>query len=167
MILPAILLLFASATRVEIADDVVEVPPAEWRYLELSLKQLPVIVVCHFDAADSRRLRMAFLRKQDLNRLQHDQPHGVLAVTQPGAHGSLRFRVQTPGDYAVFLDNREGDRDAAKVRLRVALQFGGPRQVEVRDLSPQRRLWVIAISFVFFFGVLAYAGRKLLLSKWT
>ena len=166
MILPAFLLLLASAARVEIVDDVVEVPAAEWRYLDLSLKQLLAVVVCHFDAPDSRNLRMALLRKLDLNRLKHDRPHGVLAVTPPGARGSLRFTVQTPGDYAVFLDNREGNGRAVKVHLRVALQFDSPREVDVRYLSPQRRAWVIGLSFAFFFGVLFYAGRKLLLSKW-
>ncbi len=161
MILPAILLLLA-ASGVEIADDVVDVPAAEWRYIELNLKQLPVTIVCRFDAPSSGDLRMALLRKHDLTRMQQDRPYGVLAVTKPGARGGLRFAVPAPGDYVVLLDNRENERHAAKVRLHVSLEFGGARPAGVRYLSPARRLWVIVLSFTFFFAVLAYAGRKLL-----
>ena len=164
MILPAVFWLLASIARVQIADDVVEVPPAEWRYLELSLRQQPVTVVCHFDAPANPTMRIAFLHKEDLERLRSDRPHGVLAATPPGPRGSVRFSVAAPGNYAVLLDNREDGRHAARVHLRVALEFGGPLRPHARTLSQGRRLVVILASFAFFFGVLAYAGRRLLAS---
>src|SRR5438309_1626282 len=87
-------------------------------------------------------------------------PARAIAATPPGPSGSLRFTVLHPDDYDVVVDNREGRRDV-KVRVRVALEFGtqGP---QITTASPARQLTVVALSFLFFFGVVTYSARRIL-----
>jgi hypothetical protein len=158
----AILLLLA-ASQVDLVDQVFEIPPGEWRYVELNLRQQPVAVTCEFETGPGRQVRVALLRRFDLDRMREDRPHGMAAVTPAADRGSLQYVVRSPGEYAVVVDNRSDPRKAAAVHLRVSLDFAGraagPR---ARMLSPLRQAVVVAVSFAVFFGVALYAGRKLL-----
>lgn len=69
--------------------------------------------------------------------------------------------MRTPGDYAVVVENRDTDSEA-EVRVRVWLEFGADRGMQVTQLSPHRRLAVILISFAFFFGIVTWSARRLL-----
>jgi hypothetical protein len=158
---PLLLLLFAATSRVELIDEVVEIPAAEWRYVELNLKQEPVTVICHFDTVAGSGIRVALLRREDLARLREDRAHGLIAVTPPGQRGRLRHTVHEPGPYYVVVDNRERGEQAAKVRLRVSLDFSPAAEPLVRELSPARRAAVIAISFAVFFAIVLFTGRRL------
>jgi hypothetical protein len=85
-----------------------------------------------------------------------------MAATTPGASGRIRYRVRTPGDYVVVIDNRGGDARPAEARLRVALDFELQSGPEVTLLSPGRQFAVILISFAVFFGIVSYSARRLL-----
>jgi hypothetical protein len=61
----------------------------------------------------------------------------------------------------VVVDNRERGEQAAKVRLRVSLDFSGTTEPHVRELPPARRAVVIAISCAVFFAIVLFTGRKL------
>ncbi len=157
-----IFLLLASAARVDLVDETYTIPPAEWRYVNVALKQTPVTVHGSFEAKGSGAdVRVALLSHADLERLRADEPHGFLAATRPGASGGFNFPLHTPGDYAVVVDNR-AQHTPVKVHLRVALDFGGQRQPGVGYLSPGKRLVVILISFAVFFGIVTWSTRKLL-----
>lgn len=62
----------------------------------------------------------------------------------------------------MVVDNRGPSGKAASVHLRVSLSFEGGAEPRVRTLSPLRQIVVVAISFVVFFGIVLYAGRRLL-----
>ncbi len=162
MIFALVLLLLDPAPRVDLVDEVIDIPASEWRYVELNLKQQPVSVTCDFTAAEGDRVRVALLRGEDLHRLREDRPHGILAATRPASRAALRFAVPEPGEYIVVVDNRAGR--AAKVRLRVGLDFSGSAGPRVRYLSRERRWTVVLASFAFFFGVVIYSARRLLRS---
>jgi hypothetical protein len=157
------LLLAAASSRVQLVDEIFEIPASEWRYVELNLKQQPVAVVGDYSAGEGGRVRMALLRREDLERLRGERPHGVLAGTRPGARGALRHAIPGPGEYVVMIDNRAGDKPA-RVHLRVALDFSSGAGPQVRYLSPGRRLAVILASLTFFLAVSVYSGRRLLRS---
>jgi hypothetical protein len=143
-------------------DEVYTIPPAEWRYVEVQLKQTPVTVNCDFRVlAKGEQVRVALLRRVDLERLRADQAHGFLAASAPAQAGRLSHRLETPGEYAVVVDNR-ALRSPEKVHLRVSLEFAGRPTQGVGKLSPQRRLAVILISFAVFFGIVTWSARKLL-----
>jgi hypothetical protein len=108
------------------------------------------------------QVRLALMTRSDLEHFRHDLAHGVLALTPVSHSGNLVFRVREPSDYVLVVDNRADTAHAASVHLRVALDFGQPVPPTPTQITPQRQLTVITLSFLFFFGVVTYSARKLL-----
>jgi hypothetical protein len=80
-----------------------------------------------------------------------------LIATPPSVHGKLNHHLRVAGDYVVVIDNRSGAAPAP-VHLRVNLNFGPV----ITYLSPQRRLTVIVVSFIVFFGIVGWSARRLM-----
>jgi hypothetical protein len=157
----ASLLLLAASTTVQLVDEVYQIPADEWRYVELGLSQRPALVSASYNVeSGSQQVRLALLRREDLERLREGAPHSVIDLTPAGPAGAMRPRVRGPGDYVLVVDNR-GD-SPAKVHLRVHLDFGVGRIPEVTRLSPRRQATVVLISFVAFFGIVTWSARRLL-----
>ncbi len=163
MILAVFLLLQTVPTRVELVDEVYQVPSAEWRYLAISVPRQPAIIRCHFDAESAKTVvRLALLRKAELERFRQGQPHGFLAVTEASSSGSLERRVDAPGEYALVIQNRGQGGRIAHVHLRVSLDLVRASEPAVRTLPPRRRLVVVTISLVVFFAIVLISGARLL-----
>jgi hypothetical protein len=161
MIRLACFLLAAAATSVTLVDEVYKIPANEWRYVELGLNQRPAVVSARFDVeAGSSAVRLALMRREDLEHLRAGLPHGVFAETNAAASGSLPPQVRGPGDFVLVVDN--GAETAAAVRLRVWLDFGVRAGPQVTRLSPRRQFTVILISFAVFFGIITWSARRLL-----
>jgi len=160
--IPVALLLLAASTHVDLVDEVFQIPAGEWRYVELGLRQKPAFVAADFEVrSGSHEVRLALMRRDDLEKLREDRAHGVLAATDPGASGRLRYPVRIAGDYVLMIDNREG-RDPTSTHLRVALDFGARAGPEMTRLSLERQVVVIAISFGVFFAIAGFSARRLL-----
>lgn len=156
------LLLLAASTRVELTDEIYQIPRNEWWWVEVNLRQKPAEVSATYEVRSGpRKVRVALMTRDDLERLNSDVPHGVLAVTDPAKSGTLTYRVRRRGDYVVVVDNRVDGHQPAAVHLRIALDFAPPATPEETQLSPQRQLAVILMSFVFFVGVVTYSARRL------
>lgn len=156
----ACLILLASSTRVELVNELYRIPANEWRYVEISLKQQPALVLAGYRSETGvRDIRLALVRKTDLERLRSERPFGILASTPAGPEGRLEFHVPEPGQYALVVDNA-GDREEG-VRVDVSLDFGR-RHPGVTMLSPSRRLTIVLLSFGTFFGIVAWSARRLL-----
>ncbi len=161
MMLFAWMLMLAASTRGELADEDCQIPPGEWRYVEVQLHQEPASVSASYEVRSGPgRVRLALMGREDLERMRDDLPHGHLAETPLGRSGQLTDVFGRRGDYAVVLDNRDGTR-AATVHLRVWLDFGARRVPEVTELAPGRQFMVVAISLAVFFGIVTYSGRRL------
>jgi hypothetical protein len=162
MIALAWIFLLAASTRVELESEVYQIPPAEWRYVELDLRQRPALVSANYEVqSGSQRVRVALMTRDDLERLRNDLPHGVIAVTAPGKSGTLSYRVRRRGDYVLVVDNRVDGSKPAAVHVRIALDFGAPPEPEANQISPQRQLAVVVMSLVFFVGVVVFSARRL------
>jgi hypothetical protein len=68
----------------------------------------------------------------------------------------LLFQVPETGDYAISIENQSDDEMPATVRLSASLEFP-----QVTELSPLRRLTVVAVSLGFFVGVVTFSARKI------
>jgi hypothetical protein len=159
----AVLVLLAASTSVELVDEVYQIPPAEWKYVEVNLRQQPALVSASFRVdSGAGKVRLALMTRADLERLRDDLPHGVLAVTEIGKSGALDLRVREPGDYVLVVDNRSSKAQPAAVHLRIALDFARSSGPAVTRLAPQRQLTVIVLAFAFFAGVVTFSARKLL-----
>lgn len=155
------ILLLAASTRVQLVDEVYQIPASEWRYVELGLKQLPVVVSASYDVqGGSRDVRLILMRTEDLERMRSDDPFGVIAVTAQGPSGHIDFRLHRADDYVVVVDNRTASTPAA-VHLSIWLDFGVRPGPDVTRISPRRRLTVILVSFAVFFGIVTYSARRL------
>lgn len=155
------ILLLAASTVVDVVDEVYQIPANEWRYVELGLNQRPALVHAHFQVESGPpQVRLALMRREDLERLRGGLPHGVIEETDPAASGSFTPHIRGPGDYVVVVDN-PADAPAA-VRLRIWLDFGVRPVQEVTQLSPRRQLVVILLSFATFFGIVTWSARRLL-----
>lgn len=162
MIAPLLVLLLAPAPRVDLVDEVFDIPPAEWRFVELSLKQEPVTVWCEFESSGpNRAVRVALLRREDVERMREERAHGILVVRGPAERGVMHYVVTGPGDFAVLVDNRTGDRRAARVHLKIWLDFSPPAEPNVRYVSPRRRTVVVVLSLTVFLGIVLFSVRKL------
>jgi len=150
------LLLLLAASRVELVNETYQIPASGWYYEDLGLKQRPAVVSAQYEAAgDGASVRMALLAADELDRLRSGQRHGALAATAPGARGALRYDVRWRGDYVLVIENQAPA--PATVRLRIALDFP-----EATELSPQRQVTVVAISFLAFFAIVSFSARRLL-----
>jgi hypothetical protein len=158
--LPLAFLFLLAAPRVQLVDDVFHVPADDWRYVDFSLKQRAALVSAECETASaSTPVRIALLRREDLERLRDGAPHGVIDVTRPGPRNRLNYLLREPGDYALVIDNEA--RVPAAVHLAIWLDFA-PHAAAPAQISPQRRLVVILISFAVFFAIAAISARKLL-----
>ncbi|HUI82302.1 MAG TPA: hypothetical protein VLY24_30475 [Bryobacteraceae bacterium] len=154
------LILLAASSHVELVNEVFPLPPGEHRFIELGLKQKPAMVAADFEAESAgAQVRLALTRRGDLTRSRDDLP--VIAATNQGASGRIRYRVRMPGDYVVMIENRSAHA-AAEARLRIALDFDMQPGPDVTRLSPMRQFVVIAVSFAVFFAIVSYSARRLL-----
>jgi hypothetical protein len=158
----ALLVLLTATTRLEvIPSQTIEVPARDWGQFEIDVRQRPALVEAAFAVeSGSQRVRMALLRRGELQRLRKEDSAGVLAMSEPGRSGSLRYQVREPGDYVMVLDNRS-ESHPATVRVNVWLDFAEPAGPAVGQLSSGRRLAVVLISCAAFFGVAIFSARRL------
>jgi hypothetical protein len=153
-----LLLLFASDSQT-LLDEVYEIPPTDWRYVQVALKQLPVTIEYEFHViSGDGAVRAALVNQEGLEDLKKGdrEPLGSVAFQKQGNFSRL---IGVPDEYAVVIENRGPG--LTKVRLRVSLDFSD-RRVQVRYLSSQRRWAVIVISASVFLAIVLFSARKLL-----
>jgi hypothetical protein len=152
----AALLLFTAASQM-LVDEVYQIPPGEWRWVEVILKQVPVTVECDDEVVSGTgAVRVALVNHEGLDELRagHHEPMGSSPFQR---QGHLIRPVRVPDEYAVVIEN--SGRGKSSVRLRVVLDFSSGGQA--RYISPQRRLAVILISATVFLAIVIYSARKL------
>jgi len=161
MIPIACLVLLAASTSVELADEQYHIPPRNWRYMELGLRQQPALVNARFEVDEGPPVvRLALMPRGELDRMRAGQPHDLLIVTPAGASGRLFYDLPKPGDYVLLVENR-GPAEA-EVHLRVLLDFSGRHSLTVTQISPLRRTVVVGLSLAVFGAIVAYSARRLL-----
>ena len=156
----ALLLLFFASDSQTLLDEVFEIPPTEWRYFRVVLKQPPVTVEYEFHViSGDGAVRAALVNREGLDDLQKGdrEPLGSGAFQKQARFSRL---ISVPDEYAVVIEN--GGHSRASVRLRVSLDFSERGRPQARYLSPQRRWAVIAISASVFLVIVLFSARKLL-----
>lgn len=87
---------------------------------------------------------------------------GTQFLYSSGFESKARFRtyVRDAGDYVLILDNRLETRRPSHVDFR--LELTNPRNLQVRELPPERRSLVVVLSFLFFGMVVLLSARQFL-----
>ena len=157
MIALVLLLLLAPSKRVELVDEDYKIAAGDYHGIGVELRQQPATVIASYLAeGDANQVRIALVPRGDAEPFKES---AILAATPRGKSGGFAYRVRDPDNYAIIVDNRADKSTPATVRLRVLLDFSGPR---VTQLPPGRQFTVIAISFLAFFAVVTYSARRLL-----
>jgi hypothetical protein len=147
--------------RVELSDEICQIPAGQWRYRDVELHGDPARMSASYEVLfGSGRVRLAFIDHVDLDRMREDLPHGWIAETPTGLRGQLADRFHRRGDYALVVDNRDGHSEA-KIHLHIWLDFGPGRGPEVSELPHARQLTVVALSLMVFAGIVTFSGRRL------
>jgi hypothetical protein len=156
----AALLLFLVASSQQLVDEVYQLPAGEWRYVQVTLNQPPAMVESSFRViSGNSTARVTLVNRQGLDQLKKGdrEPLGHQGFQR---EGEFRRLVIVPDEYAVVLENGTGRSIA--VRFRVSIDFAAHGGPQVRYVSPERRIAVIAISATVFLGIVIYSARKLL-----
>ena len=156
-LLPLGLLLAAASSRLFL-DDVIDVPRAEWRYVDVEAKESMAVVNCEYQVvSENSPVRAVWIPRANLESYRAGSRQNILAATGYGMEGRLRHVASDPGDYAMVLESQPGTRARAKVKVRVWLESA----VSPKELTPQRRLAVILISVIVFFSMVSFSAFKL------
>jgi hypothetical protein len=155
-ILPLALLLSAGSHIV--LDDTIEVPRAEWRYVDIEAKEPMMVVNCEFEVVSKNTpVRIVWIPRAELESFRAGRREGILAATPFGLDGKLRHFAPAAGDYAMLIENQPLRPSRAKVKLKVWLES----VVRPKYVSSQRRLAVILISTIVFFSIVSLSAFKL------
>jgi len=157
----ALLLLFFFASEQQtLLDEAVEVPPADWRWFPITLKQPPVTIHYEFHVISGEGpVRVVLVNQDGLDALKQGDRDPLRSVPFQ-KQGTFSRLISVPDEYAVVVENQGADR--AGVRLRISLDFSERGRPQARYLSPERRWAVISISASVFLAIVLYSARKLL-----
>lgn len=149
-------LLLVTVPRVQVTDEVYQIPANDWRWVEISLNQRPALVSArYFVQSGPPNVRAALLPKSELQNLRSSDGIEDFDPTTAAAGGELRRHTREPGEYAVVFENRAAS--PSTVRVRIWLEFP-----VATTISTRRQITVVAISFAVFFAIAGFSARRLL-----
>src|ERR1700681_2743725 len=147
-------LLLAAGSHI-VLNDAIEVPRAEWRYVDIEAKEPTMVVNCEFEVvSENTAVRVVWIARADLETFRAGHRERILAATPFGMDGKLRHFAPAAGDYAIVVENQPRARARAKVKLKVWLAS----VVRPTYASSRRRLAVILSSTVVFFGIVSLSA---------
>jgi hypothetical protein len=150
------LLAMAAPQSVDVTDEVYQLPPNDWRWVEISLNQRAAVVNAQYAAvAGAPAIRAALVPRSDLRNLHSGEGLDDFDPTSASPAGRLRRHTREPGNYAVVIENRSPA--PAAVRVRIWLDFP-----VATTISPRRQLTVVAVSFAVFFAIVGFSARRLI-----
>jgi hypothetical protein len=140
-------------------DRTFEVPASRWRILDLPVPTAEMLLEAEFQVKDKNsRVAAVLLTREDAIRFEQGRSMKPIASTGWEYDGRFRHVFRNPGNYAIVIDNRIEGRRATPVAVKVELT--DPKQTTVRELSPQRRLVVIATSLLVFVAIVMFTARQ-------
>lgn len=149
----------AQPARTVLVDETVRVPRSQFRAVRMPVQQRPVVIECDYSLVAGSPVRAVVMTVDDMERMRNHHPYRILAAAGPSASGSLRYRVNRPGDYVLLLENDNSPN--ARVRLQVALAFDEHASFTPTTLPPAKRRQVVAASLAGFSLTAGFAAWRL------
>src|ERR1700722_5653441 len=115
------MLLLAASSSVELVDHTYQIPANDWSFVDLGLRPRSALVMADFAVEAGPPVQLLLMEREDLERLNRGEPHGMVLSTAVGPAGHLEVPTGNPGDYVVVVENRSGRAETSKVRLRVSI----------------------------------------------
>lgn len=145
---------------VALTNGLLTVPPAQWRALTLGSPSPGTYVEVEFNVRKGSRVQALLLTRPDAERLHRGRTPSPECSSGFEREARMRCRVQEADEYVLIVDNRIEARLPAEVHLRVDLQ--SPPSVIFREVPPERRRVVVALSLAFFGAVVVFSARQFL-----
>lgn len=136
------------------------VPPSAWRAVEVQVPAPGTQVEVEFEVQKGSRVQVLLLTPEEANRFHRGRSFIPLCGSGFQTEARMRCRVEEAGPHVLMIDNRIEGRAPTELHLRVDLR--APVNVVVRELPPERRRLVIALSLGFFGIVVLYSAREFL-----
>lgn len=143
-----------------LTNGVLSVPPSKWLPVDLGQLDPGTKIEIEFEVRSGSRVQAHVVTKGDAERFHRGRSMTPLCSSGFERASRLRCRVFESAHYVLIADNRIEGRIPASVHLRVDLQ--APPTVVVRELPPERRRLVVALSLGFFGAVLVFSARQFL-----
>ena len=157
-----LLTLFFAAVATAAEPQRIHLEPGEYRWVPITVKQIPTEVACRLELSGGQpTVHAELLPMSEFRLFVRRQKHDTLAISREGQSVEFRRIVDSRGQYAVVVRNREngGPVDLTfEVRTEVDPSSGAVAQT----LPGRRRLTVILASFALFFATVLWSGLKLM-----
>jgi len=135
--------------------------PGEYRWINLNVSRAPSDVEIRYEVLQGGpTVHAELLSVEDFRRFNRGKGRDPLAATRSAQVAGLHKMILAKGQYRVVIANEDGARTAT-VSLNVRVD-SNPRAGTATELSPDRRLTVILVSFLFFVTTVSLAGWRLL-----
>src|SRR5882762_9097581 len=86
--------------RQTLMDEVYSIPPSDWRYVPVVLKQPPVTLECEFHLiSGGSGVRVGLVNAQALAAMKQGRRHDTLVTTSFEKSGRVRYEVLEPDEY--------------------------------------------------------------------
>ena len=147
------------AFLVVLTSGLVSVPASQWETVDLRIPEPGTTVDISFHVRHGSRVQVLLLEREEADRFHRGRSFDPLLTTGFQSSGRVRYRVAERGEYVLLIDNRIEGRGPTLVDLRVEAT---PHHVNVRELPPERRRAVVALSLLFFGATVFFSARQLL-----
>jgi hypothetical protein len=134
----------------------------DYRWLPVSVKRTPTAIECHFTVVSGApTVRLELLSERDFFLFARRREYESLASAPAGGAGGFERMIAAPGLYRVLISNARGA-PPVTVSLSVRTEADPLPSTLSREVSPVRRLAVVAISLSVFSATVFWSGRRLL-----
>ena len=149
------------ALLVLLVDGIIEVPPSQWKAVQVNVPEHGTTVLCSFDVqTNGAKVQAMLMDRSQAERFHRGRNINPLYMTGFERSARFRYRVVEAGEYVLVLDNRLEGRRPAEVSLRIELVSA--HSPTAREVPPERRRAIIALSLVFFGAVVVFSARQFL-----
>jgi hypothetical protein len=151
------LALFLTA-RLLVTDDIHQIPRGDWKYLEIQTVRPNTTVHAEFRTGHGNPpVRLLLIPFASLERFRTGREPDVLAESPYGENGRLHALAESPGIYAVVIENRKSDHSDAMVQVKLELESDRTPWT----LPPARRAAWVLVSGLFLVCVSGFAWMRL------
>jgi hypothetical protein len=135
--------------------------PGDNRYIQVTVSHVPTLLDCNYRVLQgAASVHMEVMSDLNYRRFTRGRDYDPVAYTPDGAANEIRRVMDERGRFDVMLINTGSSPVMVEMEVRTDLDAGVESMARV--LSPERRLTVILVSFGLFFGVVTWAGIRLL-----
>jgi hypothetical protein len=148
------------ALLVLLTNGVLEVPASQWKAVDLVVLNHGSVLDCEFEVIKGSRVQVMVTDLREAQRFHRGRSVRPLFASGFDNDAHFRYRFREAGRYVLIVDNRIEGRGPTLVNLR--LELTNPRSMEARELPPERRRAVVALSLLVFGLIVVVSARQFL-----